>query len=51
MSWDREISDIEQKRALDKELGGEEGVARQHVQGRQTIRERIDGLLDTNALL
>ncbi len=49
MSWDKEIEDIERKRSLAKELGGEEGVARQHAQGRQTVRERIDGLLDTDS--
>ena len=49
MSWDKEIEDIEKKRALAKELGGAEGVARQHAQGRQTVRERIDGLLDADS--
>jgi len=49
MSWDKEIEDIERKRSLAKELGGEEGVARQHAQGRQTVRERIDGLLDAGS--
>ena len=29
-----------------KQLGGADGVARQHAKGRKTIRERIDGLLD-----
>ena len=34
------------KRELAKQLGGTDGVARQHAKGRMTIRERIDGLLD-----
>jgi acetyl-CoA carboxylase carboxyltransferase component len=46
MSWDKEVADIERKRALAKEQGGPDGVDRQHRLGRLTIRERIDGLLD-----
>ena len=46
MTWDKEIEEIRKKRALAKALGGADGVARQHAQGRQTVRERIDGLLD-----
>ena len=46
MSWEREIREIAQKQALAKNLGGPEGVGRQHNAGRQTIRERIDMLLD-----
>jgi acetyl-CoA carboxylase carboxyltransferase component len=49
MTWDKELDDIDRKRALAKELGGAEGVARQHAQGRQTVRERIDGLLDAGS--
>ena len=49
MTWDKEIEDIRRKRALAKELGGADGVARQHAQGRQTVRERIDGLLDAGS--
>ncbi len=49
MTWDKELDDINRKRALAKELGGAEGVARQHAQGRQTVRERIDGLLDADS--
>jgi acetyl-CoA carboxylase carboxyltransferase component len=46
MSWEKEVRDIEAKRAAAKELGGPEGVSRQHNAGRLTIRERIDMLLD-----
>jgi acetyl-CoA carboxylase carboxyltransferase component len=46
MTWEKELDEIARKRALAKELGGKEGVARQHAQGRQTVRERIDGLID-----
>ena len=49
MAWDKEIDEIARKRELAKELGGPEGVARQHSQGRQTVRERIDGLIDAES--
>ena len=49
MSWSAEIDDIKQRRALAEQCGGAEAVARHHAAGKLTIRERIDGLLDTNS--
>ncbi len=46
MAWEKEIAEVHRKRELAKQLGGADGVARQHAKGRMTIRERIDGLLD-----
>jgi acetyl-CoA carboxylase carboxyltransferase component len=46
MSWEREVRGIEARRAAALEQGGAEAVARQHAQGRLTIRERIDALVD-----
>ena len=46
MSWKEHAREIERKRALAKQQGGEEGVRRQHAKGRLTIRERIDALVD-----
>jgi acetyl-CoA carboxylase carboxyltransferase component len=46
MSWDKEIAEIHQRRALAKQHGGAEAVARHHAKGRMTLRERIDGLID-----
>lgn len=46
MSWEREVRELERRRHLAKQQGGEEGIARQHAKGRLTIRERIDALLD-----
>jgi acetyl-CoA carboxylase carboxyltransferase component len=46
MSWEREVEGIKQRRKLAREQGGSEAVARQHAQGRLTIRERIAGLVD-----
>lgn len=45
-SWKPEVDEIERRRALAQAMGGEEAIARQHQQGRLTIRERIAGLVD-----
>ena len=46
MSWQKEVDEIHRRRAIARELGGPEAVAKQHAQGRLTVRERIDRLVD-----
>lgn len=46
MSWNEEVGEINQRLAWAREMGGADRVVRQHERGRQTIRERIDGLVD-----
>jgi methylmalonyl-CoA decarboxylase subunit alpha len=46
MSWDQELEELERRRALARQMGGAEGVARQHERGKLTVRERIDALAD-----
>ena len=46
VGWEKEVVEIERKRALAAEQGGAESVARQHAKGRATVRERIAALLD-----
>ncbi|MCF8470562.1 MAG: propionyl-CoA carboxylase [Parvibaculum sp.] len=46
MSWESETDEIRRRRALAKQQGGEEAVARQHAKGRLTVRERIAALAD-----
>jgi acetyl-CoA carboxylase carboxyltransferase component len=46
VSWQKEIDELAEKRALAKEQGGAESVARQHAKGRLTVRERVETLLD-----
>ena len=46
MSWKPEVEEIERRRALAREMGGEERVARQHERGKLTARERVERLLD-----
>ena len=49
MSWQKEAHEIELRRALSKQQGGEESIARHHAKGRLTIRERIDALIDKDS--
>ena len=49
MSWEAEVKELERRRYLAKQQGGEEGIAKQHAKGRLTIRERIDELLDAGS--
>ncbi len=46
MSWQKEVDEIRRREELAKQMGGEANVARQHANGRLTVRERIDRLLD-----
>ncbi len=46
MVWQPEVEEIARRRAIAQELGGAESVARHHAEGRLTIRERLDLLLD-----
>ncbi|GAF89349.1 unnamed protein product, partial [marine sediment metagenome] len=44
--WQPEVEEIQHRRRLAAEMGGEEAVARHHAAGKLTVRERIDRLLD-----
>jgi len=46
MSWDAEAEELRRRRALAQELGGAERVARHHDDGKLTVRERIERLVD-----
>ena len=46
MSWENEVKELQRRRYLAQQQGGEAGIAKQHARGRMTIRERIDVLLD-----
>jgi acetyl-CoA carboxylase carboxyltransferase component len=45
-SWEAEVQELEQRLTMAKGMGGPEGIARQHAQGKLTVRERIDLLAD-----
>lgn len=46
MSWEEELSELERRRGFALEMGGAEGISRQHGRGKLTVRERIDALVD-----
>jgi acetyl-CoA carboxylase carboxyltransferase component len=46
MSWEKEITELRYREELAKKMGGEERVARHKKQGKLTVRERIEKLLD-----
>jgi len=46
LSWQPEVDEIKRRIELAKQMGGEANVARQHANGRLTVRERIERLLD-----
>ncbi|MEA1966664.1 MAG: carboxyl transferase domain-containing protein [Thermodesulfobacteriota bacterium] len=49
--WKKEVEEIETRKKLAYELGGEKGVTRQHGQGKMTVRERIDLLFDPGSFM
>ena len=44
--WEPEIAELRRREALAREMGGPEKVRRQHDNGRLTVRERVDALID-----
>ncbi|MDZ4827765.1 MAG: carboxyl transferase domain-containing protein [Actinomycetota bacterium] len=44
--WQPELDELERRAELARRMGGEEKVAKHHAQGRLTVRERIDAVLD-----
>jgi acetyl-CoA carboxylase carboxyltransferase component len=46
MNWKPELDELARREAFAREMGGVDKVKRQHDQGRLTVRERIDRLID-----
>src|SRR5919197_4392290 len=49
MNWKPELDELARREAFAREMGGVDKVRRQHDQGRLTVRERIDRLIDKNS--
>ncbi|MDD9891682.1 MAG: methylmalonyl-CoA carboxyltransferase [Gammaproteobacteria bacterium] len=49
MSWQDEIDQLKRREALAQKMGGEERIQRQHDNGRLTVRERIEKLVDKDS--
>lgn len=45
-TWQPEIDELRRREAEAQQMGGPAKIARQHEQGRLTVRERIDALVD-----
>jgi len=50
MTWQPEVDELEKRREMARAMGGAEGIARQHSQGKLTVRERIEALADPGSL-
>lgn len=46
MTWQPELDELHRREKLAHEMGGPEKVTKHHAQGRLTVRERIEALLD-----
>ncbi len=49
MSWQDEIDELKRREELAQKMGGEERIQRQHDNGRLTVRERIEKLVDKDS--
>jgi len=49
MTWKPELNELARREAFAREMGGADKVKRQHDQGRLTVRERIDRLVDAKS--
>ena len=47
--WLPEVEELERRKELARRMGGPANIARQHAQGKLTVRERIDRLLDSGS--
>src|SRR4051812_32185690 len=50
MTWQPEMDELQRRLQLALQMGGPEGIARQHAQGKLTVRERIARLSDPGSL-
>ena len=50
MVWQDEVDELERRYKLAEQMGGPEGIERQHKRGKLTIRERIAALTDPGSL-
>jgi acetyl-CoA carboxylase carboxyltransferase component len=46
LSWKDEVDELRRREELARQMGGEANVARHHANGKLTVRERVEALLD-----
>src|SRR5437764_13954182 len=49
MTWEPELDELRRREELSRRMGGPERIARQHSEGRLTVRERVERLLDAGS--
>ena len=49
MSWKKEIEELRRREEMGRVMGGPEKIERHHNQGKLTVRERIDRLIDEDS--
>jgi len=49
MTWQPELDDLAARKEMVRRMGGPEKVERQHQNGKLTVRERVQALLDANS--
>ncbi len=49
--WIKEIEELEKRKKIAYQMGGEKNVAKQHASGKMTVRERIDALCEKDSFL
>lgn len=49
MVWEPELDELKHRESLAEQLGGKEGIEKQHARGKLTVRERIAKLADTGS--
>ncbi len=51
MSWTAELNELKQRQTFSLAMGGADKIKRQHDNGKLTVRERIDGLVDRGSFV
>ncbi len=49
MVWQPEMDELKRRQHLARQMGGKEGIERQHSRGKLTVRERIAALVDPDS--
>jgi len=49
--WGSEVEELNRRKHLAHRLGGDKNVEGQHAEGKMTVRERIDALVDEGSFL
>jgi acetyl-CoA carboxylase carboxyltransferase component len=51
MTWKPELDELHRREELARQMAGPERVERQRAAGKQTVRERVERLLDAHELV